>query len=411
MAALTEPWSKRHKAVTRNDRGGLQYNLSNSFAQPTSQVELENEIEWLARERGGDDELLAAYREHPLGYTPNGGSADCRAAVADAIFSACQADDVLITAGGQVAIQTVAFALLDKESHAVVFTPSYQSCQEAPLHAGASVSKVRLTRENNWDIDLTALEDACCAETKLILINQPWNPAGTVVSREKLEGIVEIARRFGAWVLSDEIYRFLEHDAATRLPAVADIYERGVSIGALSKPFGAGGASLGWIACRDAEARQRFTDAMYFGTACPARASEIQAMMVLRARVELLKRNIAIILRNLAVVERFLGENDDLFSYVKPTAGCVMFIECQAARESHFTPPRHRRDVTQVQRAFDLDRARRRARRSGYLHEALLLLHARSGRRRRPVLSHRIRRGEGAGGHRGSGAIRGGEER
>ena len=41
MAALTEPWSKRHKAVTKNDREGLQYNLSNSFAQPTSQAELE----------------------------------------------------------------------------------------------------------------------------------------------------------------------------------------------------------------------------------------------------------------------------------------------------------------------------------------------------------------------------------
>ena len=58
MAALTEPWSKRHKAVTRNDREGLQYNLSNSFAQPTSQAELERH----ARERG-DDELIAAYRE------------------------------------------------------------------------------------------------------------------------------------------------------------------------------------------------------------------------------------------------------------------------------------------------------------------------------------------------------------
>ena len=322
MAALTEPWSKRHKAVTKNDREGLQYNLSNSFAQPTSQGELER----LARERG-DDELVAAYRDHPLGYTPNGGSQDCRAAVAEAIFADCRADDVLITAGGQVAIQTVAFALLDKESHAVVFTPSYQSCQEAPLHAGASVSKVRLTRENDWDIDLTDLEIACRADTKLILINQPWNPAGTLVSREKLDAIVDIARRHNAWILSDEIYRFLEHDAATRLPAIADLYEKGVSIGALSKPFGAGGVTLGWIACRDADARQRFKDAAYFGTACVARASEIQALMVLRARDVLLERNLGIIRRNLEVVERFLGENGDLFSYVKPTAGCVLFVE------------------------------------------------------------------------------------
>ena len=322
MAALTEPWSKRHKAVTRNDREGLQYNLSNSFAQPTSQAELER----LATERG-DDELIAAYRDHPLGYTPNGGSRDCRAAVADSIFSACQADDVLITAGGQVALQTVAFALLDKESHAVVFTPSYQSCQECPLHAGAAVTKVRLTRENDWDIDIAALEDACRFETKLILLNQPWNPAGTLISRETLDAIVDIARRHNAWILSDEIYRFLEHDAATRLPAIADLYEKGVSIGALSKPFGAGGVTLGWIACRDADARQRFKDAMYYGTACVARASELQGIMVLRARDALLERNLGIIRRNLAIVERFLGENRDLFSYVKPTAGCVLFVE------------------------------------------------------------------------------------
>ena len=325
MAALTEPWSKRHKAVTKNDREGLQYNLSNSFAQPTSQAELER----LATERG-DDELIAAYRDHPLGYTPNGGSQDCRAAVADAIFDDCRADDLLITAGGQVAMQTVAFALLDKDSHAVVFTPSYQSCQECPLHAGAAVTKVRLTRENNWDIDIAALEDACRFETKLILLNQPWNPAGTLISREKLEDIVDVARRCGAsgaWILADEIYRFLEHDDGARLPAVADLYEKGVSIGALSKPFGAGGASLGWIACRDADARQRFKDAMYYGTACVARASELQGIMVLRARDALLERNLGIVRRNLAIVERFLGENSDLFSYVKPTAGCVLFVE------------------------------------------------------------------------------------
>ena len=61
--------------------------------------------------------------------------------------------------------------------------------------------KVQLTK-NDWDIDLAALEIACRADTKLILINQPWNPAGTLVSREKLEGIIEIARRHNAWILA-----------------------------------------------------------------------------------------------------------------------------------------------------------------------------------------------------------------
>ena len=56
MAALTEPWSKRHKAVTKNDREGLQYNLSNSFAQPTTQSELEG----LARGRAAEDRKAKA---------------------------------------------------------------------------------------------------------------------------------------------------------------------------------------------------------------------------------------------------------------------------------------------------------------------------------------------------------------
>ena len=62
----------------------------------------------------------------------------------------------------------------------------------------------------------------------------------------------------------------LEHNERDRLPAIADLYEKGVSTRRSRKPFGAGGAR-GWIACRDAEARQAFKDAMYFGTACVAR--------------------------------------------------------------------------------------------------------------------------------------------
>ena len=66
---------------------------------------------------------------------------------------------------------------------------------------------------------------------------------------------------------------------------------------------------------------------MYYGTACPARASELQGIMVLRARDALLERNLSIIRRNLATVESFLQANSDLFSYVRPVAGCVLFVE------------------------------------------------------------------------------------
>ena len=87
------------------------------------------------------------------------------------------------------------------------------------------------------------------------------------MSREDQEKLIGVARARGIFILCDEVYRLLEHDPADRLPAMADAYERGLSVVALSKPFGAGGTSLGWLALRDAEARQRCVDAQYFGTA------------------------------------------------------------------------------------------------------------------------------------------------
>ena len=76
MPMITEPWSKKHKRVTRS--GGLPFNLSNSFAQPLTHSELIERT--LAR---GDQALVDAYNSHSLEYTPNGGSLDLREDIAN----------------------------------------------------------------------------------------------------------------------------------------------------------------------------------------------------------------------------------------------------------------------------------------------------------------------------------------
>ena len=65
---------------------------------------------------------------------------------------------------------------------------------------------------------------------------------------------------------------------------MADLYERGLSVGALSKPWGGCGITIGWIAFQDLGLRQRLVDVQYFGTASPSRASELQARARARAR-------------------------------------------------------------------------------------------------------------------------------
>lgn len=275
---LTEPWSKKHKQVTRAGAGGMTHSLSNSFAQPPTHKELVQLT--LAR---GDRKLLEAYNDHALGYTPNGGSQDLREEIAKMYGPKITADHILVFPGAQVALQAAAFALLNAHTHAVVFDPAYQSTQEAPVHAGSQVTRVRLRADRGWQIDPHQVEEAMREHTRLLLINQPYNPAGTLMSREVQAELVAVAARRGAYILSDEVYRLLEHDPRTRLPAMADLYERGLSVVALSKPWGGCGITIGWLAFQDLALKQKLLDVQYFATASPSRASELQAANAHRA--------------------------------------------------------------------------------------------------------------------------------
>ena len=105
-AGAREPWSKKHKRVTKAAAGGLRFSLSNSYAQPLTHAAL------VAHTRArGDHALVDAYNDHHLGYTPNGGSLDLREEIARLYGPSIGAENVLVFAGAQVALQTAAIAL------------------------------------------------------------------------------------------------------------------------------------------------------------------------------------------------------------------------------------------------------------------------------------------------------------
>ncbi|MDG1859267.1 MAG: aminotransferase class I/II-fold pyridoxal phosphate-dependent enzyme [Emcibacteraceae bacterium] len=313
-----EPWSKRHKKVT----AGLPYNLSNSFAEPLSNEELIK----LSLERG-DQAIVDEYYNHSLDYTPIGGSPDILKEIANLYGPNITADHIVLTAGTQVGIQTVASALLDENSHSIVFTPGYQSVQIAPVHAGSDVTFIELKAEDDWQIDPEKVKAAIKDNTKYIVANEPFNPAGTLMSRETQTALKEIADQHGIYIMVDEIYRHLEHDPHDRLPAMADLYEKGISAGGMSKPWGGCGITIGWIALQDMTLKQKMIDDLYFGTICPSRASEIQAVMALRSSDYLLKRNIDIIIHNMSLLDQFFDDFSDYFSWVRPRAGATAFVK------------------------------------------------------------------------------------
>jgi aspartate/methionine/tyrosine aminotransferase len=112
------------------------------------------------------------------------------------------------------------------------------------------------------------------SNTRYLVINEPFHPAGSLMSRRLQGDLIALAERHNLHLLSDEAYRLLEHDPLTRLPAMADAYLRGISLCTLSKPWGACGVTIGWLALQDNALRQACIDVQYFGSACPGRDSD-----------------------------------------------------------------------------------------------------------------------------------------
>lgn len=269
---------------------------------------------------------MAAYDDHSLGYTANGGSLDLREEIANMYGPNIGADNILVFTGAQAALPTAAHALTNGHTHSIVFDPAYQSVQESPVHAGSQVTRITLKQESGWQIDPDEVKAAIRDTTRYIVINEPYNPAGTLMSHALQAELIALAEAHSIHILSDEVYRLLEHDPADRLPPMADAYDRGISCVTMSKPWGACGVTIGWLAFQDLSIKQRLVDVQYFGTACPSRASELQALMVLRASDAIITKNMSIITRNLALLDAFMARYADHFAWVRPKAGAIAFI-------------------------------------------------------------------------------------
>ncbi|HEY1312703.1 MAG TPA: aminotransferase class I/II-fold pyridoxal phosphate-dependent enzyme [Steroidobacteraceae bacterium] len=259
-----------------------------------------------------------------LGYTQTFGAPALRAEIAST-YESITAGQLLCCAGAEEAIYIAMQVLLRREDHAIVITPNYQAAETVPLGI-CEVTGVALDIDRRWDLDIDRLRAALKPNTKLLSINFPNNPTGKIISRATFEAIVEICSARGIWLFSDEVYRFMERDPAQRLPQVADVYERGVSLNVMSKAYGLAGLRIGWLACKDPAMLVRFERCKHFLSICNAAPSEVLARIALKAKDQLLQRNRRIVRENLAVLNGFFSDYAHLFDWREPDGGCIGFI-------------------------------------------------------------------------------------
>ena len=265
----------------------------------------------------------AAFEGLRLGYTETFGAPDLREAIAST-YEQRSADDVLCFTGAEEGIYATMHARLEARDHAVVVTPNYQSVETVPLSICA-VTAVPLDPDDEWSLDIDRVAAAIRPSTRLISINFPHNPTGKILERDRFDALVALCRAHGLWLFSDEVYRPLGPDGAVHLPQAADVYERGISLGVMSKAYGMPGLRLGWIACTDRELLQRVERMKHYLSICSAGPSERLAVIALRARERILARNRRLVTDNLVLLDAFFAEHAALFEWRRPDGGCVAY--------------------------------------------------------------------------------------
>ncbi|MFE3604182.1 pyridoxal phosphate-dependent aminotransferase [Streptomyces goshikiensis] len=155
--------------------------------------------------------------------------------------------EVLVTAGATEAIAAALLALLEPGDEVIALEPFYDSYAACIAMAGAV--RVPLTlRAPDFRPDLDALRDAITPRTRLLLLNTPHNPTGTVLTPAELAGIAELAVRHDLLVITDEVYEHLVFEGShTPLASLPGMRERTVTISSAGKTYSFTGWKVGWI--------------------------------------------------------------------------------------------------------------------------------------------------------------------
>jgi aspartate/methionine/tyrosine aminotransferase len=269
----------------------------------------------------------ASFGDTALGYPLSEGSHESRAAIAE-WYPEAGPDNVTMTNGGSEANMLVLWSLLRAGDRLAFMVPNY--CQGLGLGGafGDAVDTFRLVqRDGRWALDLESLDRAVGSSTRVIMVCNPNNPTGGVLTESEMEAVIEVAARADAWIVADEIYRGAEIDTDASSPTFWGRHDKVVITSGLSKAFGMPGLRVGW-AVAPAEVVRRIWERHDYTTLTPSMVSDRLTAVAMEPtkREQILARTRGIIRANLPELEAWLAAQPMLRS-IRPLAGAITFAE------------------------------------------------------------------------------------
>ncbi|RLG11365.1 MAG: pyridoxal phosphate-dependent aminotransferase [Thaumarchaeota archaeon] len=225
-------------------------------------------------------------------YTPTVGIPELRQAIAESVkkdygVEVDWSKNVAVTSGCKQAVLACMLSILDEGDEALYPNPGYPEYEAAAYMAGAKPVPYRLTIEEEFRVDPDKLAELITPKTKLVVINTPHNPCGSIMSRDEVKALTDLAEDHGFYILSDEVYRpFLYDGEAHHSPLeVAKSLDQIIVADGFSKRYAMTGWRIGYALIPEYLMPQVFK-LLNVMTSCPSSISQWAALAALKGPQE-----------------------------------------------------------------------------------------------------------------------------
>ena len=240
------------------------------------------------------------------------------------LYQDAKPENIVPTHGAIGANHMTIMTLIEPTDNMISVLPTYQQHYSIPESIGAEVRLLKLNLENHFLPDIEELKRLADENTKCITINNPNNPAGSWIPVETMKQIVEVARSVDAYVLCDEVYRGISEDGSY-MPSIVDLYEKGISVGSMSKSYSLAGLRLGWIVTKDLDLVHLLHERRDYDTISCAVIDDKLAALALNNVDKIIERNRAIVLKNRHILDDWVNATPEVY-YQRPVAGTTALV-------------------------------------------------------------------------------------
>jgi len=196
----------------------------------------------------------AALRDGFTKYTPSSGIQELRAAISEKFKRDNGIDykpgEIIVSNGAKQSCFNAIMAVCGEGDEVIIPAPYWLSYPEMVRLAGAEPVIVQTTQENDWKMTPAQFEEAMSPRTKMVIINSPGNPTGSVYTKDELRALVEVAADEEITILSDEIYESLTYDGAEHVSVASltpEAKDLTITVNGFSKAYAMTGWRLGYL--------------------------------------------------------------------------------------------------------------------------------------------------------------------